>query len=395
MVEDLHGVSAVIVKYGTYASIAILIVSAVAFYFTPVLIRIVFRWWPNGLIRRLRQASKSGEEWPFHSKVQPDHVLARDEVIARQNEAVDALAQAMVSESLYRLWSIMNDIAQGMIGVVMLTAFVRERVSPATVGVWGVIILVSSQSKRIFSPELKVKDAKRSADLLRALIRFSQARLLALDASSTNGEHRRDALVALMYQVADRLTEILNPGTNDVIPRLANDPAEPASPRESSNSEAASAVSPGKSAALSGPHRADTTTKAEDPRLMISVAPMKESTFQNTLGVTLRNVGGSEANDIKLADIVLVKSTIQFPVNIPALMAGESSHPIVPRIKDAGPLVMHDMPRAMFAEWDHQPISLAEVIPCPASATFSDFFKAQSSERLGFMSSAHLFTARG
>lgn len=112
-----------------------------------------------------------------------------------------------------------------------------------------------------------------------------------------------------------------------------------------------------------------------DPRLLVSVDQLKKDGegFASAIGVVLKNVGGSEAHNVRLDDMLLTQKVIEFPVNIPALAIGESTHPIAGRITAYGPLQMFDIARAMMEEWDHQKKALADVIPCPASATYTNF----------------------
>ena len=113
-----------------------------------------------------------------------------------------------------------------------------------------------------------------------------------------------------------------------------------------------------------------------DPRLTISVQPLKNNGFANCLGVLIRNDGGSEAHNVRLADVPAGKHTIEFPSNIPVISQNSSSHLIAPRIASFGPLVEQDMARAMLDDWDRQTqgkVVISEKIVFPASATYEDF----------------------
>ena len=61
--------------------------------------------------------------------------------------------------------------------------------------------------------------------------------------------------------------------------------------------------------------------KYEDPRLLASVELLNKDGrgFQGTIGVVLTNVGGSEAHNLNLDDVILTQKTIEFPDNISAL----------------------------------------------------------------------------
>jgi hypothetical protein len=112
---------------------------------------------------------------------------------------------------------------------------------------------------------------------------------------------------------------------------------------------------------------------ANDPRLSISLQDVKEGGLSFKQGVVIKNVGGSEAHNLRLANVTASKHTITFPENISVLDAGESTRLMAPRVKDFGPLQMHDMARAMIDAWENQPEPLAEVIRFPALATYKDY----------------------
>ena len=117
----------------------------------------------------------------------------------------------------------------------------------------------------------------------------------------------------------------------------------------------------------------DLSIKPSDPRLTISVEHLRERGITPATGVIIRNVGGSEAHNLRLADFKAAKHKITFPSNIPVLAAGESTQPIVPTIKHFGALQLHDMVRAMMDDWGNQEEGIPEILYFPASATYDDY----------------------
>jgi hypothetical protein len=357
-------------RYATYALVVVVFLCFAVAYCAPFLIEQIYRWWPFGRIRALREIIRAGDKWPYGEIVVASHREARHALILRQYEAINALVHDEVSAKIYKFLAAAADFAQGILAVIMLTIYVRERVTPRTVAIWGIVILGASLFKRVYSPDVRAKEATEKSENLDALIRSIQTQLSSLDIKSTRGEDRTDALVALQYQLAGRLTLILNPSSSGTIPPL---PLSPDQEAQRNQPPSVSQPPPINASTADNTERADTRVGPEDPRLLVFVEPLKKEGFQNTVGIVLKNVGGSEAHEVRIANIAMIKTTIEFPANIGAIAKGESSHPIAPRIREAGALQMYDLPTAIFGQWDYQPTRMADLIPVPAVATYLDF----------------------
>jgi hypothetical protein len=286
-------------------------------------------------------------------------------VVRRFNKATDALAKQIIQAKLSGVAATIANFAQGIIGVIMLMSYVRSKVSPDTVGVWSIVVLGASLFKRVFNLDTVAEKAKKDTDKLDALIRYGQDKLAALDARSMQGQDRTDALLLLVDEISAQLTQIINPG------------AEVPKPPEFPMPSVIAAPLPTILMPISGPspESVNPAIKYEDPRLLVAAEPLNKEGegFKSAIGVVLTNVGGSEAHNLRLEDIILTQKAIEFPENISALAPGAKTHPIAGRVTGFGPMQMFDIAAAMMAEWDHQPKALAEVIPCPASATYEDF----------------------
>jgi len=349
-----------ITRSNTWLTVFGVFASFFVFYIARSAVQVIYSVWPFGKIKTLRDAPKTFQKWQIAST--PGHVHAREQVVRRLSEATDALAKQIIQTKLSSFAATVANAAQGIIGAIMLTAYVRSKVSAETVGVWGVVVLGTSLFKRVFNLDAVVEKAKKDTDRLDGLIRYGQDKLIALDARSMQGQDRTDALLLLLDELTAQLTPIVNPGAEVPKPPSAltqsNDFQIPAAP-----SSAASPVS------------FEPTIRLEDPRLLATIESLQKQGdgFKGAIGIVLTNVGGSEAHNLHLDDIILTQKTIEFADNISALASGSKTHPIASKVSGVGPLQMFDIAAAMMAEWDHQPTALAEIIPCQASATYEDF----------------------
>jgi hypothetical protein len=110
-----------------------------------------------------------------------------------------------------------------------------------------------------------------------------------------------------------------------------------------------------------------------DPRLSISLKEPPPGGLNFRLGVIVTNVGGSEAHNITLSDVIASKHVITFPKNISVLNPGAATQLLPPNVTDLGPLQMRDMAAAMIEAWDHQPERFVKILRFPATATYDDF----------------------
>jgi hypothetical protein len=94
---------------------------------------------------------------------------------------------------------------------VLASSFVQESLKPKWVGVFGVVVLIASLFKQQFHPEINAENARKNASKLQALVRSSEDQLAVLDAKIASGQDHSDAMIALLTQITQRLTEIENP----------------------------------------------------------------------------------------------------------------------------------------------------------------------------------------
>jgi hypothetical protein len=110
-----------------------------------------------------------------------------------------------------------------------------------------------------------------------------------------------------------------------------------------------------------------------DPRLSVSVIEdAKHGLFRSGFAIVIKNVGGSEAQQISLAEITIGSHKVTFPAKIPVLNPGDSTPPISGRIHDYGVVQQHDVARAMLDAWNDRRDANIKHMSFSASASYSD-----------------------
>lgn len=160
-----------------------------------------------------RGVAKVGETGDRTDEVAPSSPtsVARAQVIRRIADARDALRKQESSSKVSTWIANLLTFAQVVIGGVLASSFVQQSLTPKAVGLFGVLVLIASLVKQQYRPEVGAEDARQKGSRLRALIRTAEDQLTALDARSTQGEDRSDALIALTNRISRGLTEIENP----------------------------------------------------------------------------------------------------------------------------------------------------------------------------------------
>jgi hypothetical protein len=148
--------------------------------------------------------------------------VARERAVKRLIEAKEAMDDQSVSARISKISDTLLTVGQYVIGGVLASSFVQESLSPKSVGLLGVLVLVASLVKQQFHPELKAEDARKRASKLQGLIRTSEDQLTILDAKIASGQDQSDAMIALLTQITHRLTEIENPEAIEQKPALVS-----------------------------------------------------------------------------------------------------------------------------------------------------------------------------
>jgi hypothetical protein len=139
--------------------------------------------------------------------------VARERVLVRLQEAARLRSEQLRAARWSKIAANFLTIAQYVIGGVLASSFVQETLTPKWVGALGVLVLVASLFKQQFHPELNAENARQKALRLQYLIRSSEDQLAILDAKTVSGQDHSDAMITLMTQMTQILTEIENPGT--------------------------------------------------------------------------------------------------------------------------------------------------------------------------------------
>lgn len=133
------------------------------------------------------------------TRIAHDHLDRRLEEIGSAKNREQRLSRAFT-------WSSnLLTFAQYVVGGVLATAFVQQKLSPNLIGFFGVIVLVSSIIKQHYHPEVKAKLASQKAAKLQALIRDSEDRLASL---RSEGNVDPKEFLAVASQISASLTKI-------------------------------------------------------------------------------------------------------------------------------------------------------------------------------------------
>jgi len=148
--------------------------------------------------------------------------VARERAVKRLDEAKEAMDDQSGSARISKISDTLLTVGQYVIGGVLASSFVQESLSPKSVGLLGVLVLVASLVKQQFHPELKAEEARKRASKLQGLIRTSEDQLTILDAKIASGQDQSDAMIALLTQITQRLTAIENPEAIEPKPAIVS-----------------------------------------------------------------------------------------------------------------------------------------------------------------------------
>jgi hypothetical protein len=160
----------------------------------------------------------SAVRWRTTDSARSPHSIARWHVNIRLKEARTARTKEHSSAKVLHFLSRFLTFAQVVVGGVLATSFVQQSLSSRTVGIFGVLVLLASLVKQQYHPEIDAGEASQKASKLEALIRFSEDELTSIDARSSKGEDRTDALINLRDRISRGITEIENPEA--IVPQL-------------------------------------------------------------------------------------------------------------------------------------------------------------------------------
>jgi hypothetical protein len=102
----------------------------------------------------------------------------------RLKDAKDALSRQKSLATTNRWMSALLTIGQYIIGGLLASSFVQESLTRQTVGILGVLVLLSSLVYQRFRPDIQLRGALRRAMKLKALIRAVEDDLYAIESNS-------------------------------------------------------------------------------------------------------------------------------------------------------------------------------------------------------------------
>lgn len=207
-------------KYGTIASA--IATAAGAIFASKTMMELLEKSFG---LRREKEALATGRrqrvrDSAYAGTTIPPSQIARERAITRLDEAKQAMTSKRGSERIARISSNLLTVGQYIIGGVLASSFVQESLSPKSVGLLGILVLIASLVKQQFHPELNAENARKKTSQLQALIRTSEDQLTILDAKIASGQDHSDAMIALLTQITQRLNEIENPEAIESKPQL-------------------------------------------------------------------------------------------------------------------------------------------------------------------------------
>jgi hypothetical protein len=148
--------------------------------------------------------------WETRDSVSPS-LVARGRVFVRIAEASAARQEQLSVQKWSKAAANLLTIGQFIIGGVLASSFVQQSLAPRWVGALGVLVLIASLFKQQYHPEINAENARAKASNIQALIRSSEDQLAILDVRIAAGQDHSDAMITLLTQITQRLTEIENP----------------------------------------------------------------------------------------------------------------------------------------------------------------------------------------
>lgn len=93
----------------------------------------------------------------------------------------------------------------------MATSFVQKSLSPDIIGVFGVLVVVSSLLKQHYHPEVNAQTGLQRAHQLEGLIRQSEDRLVVIEANLQDAHDDPSLVLELLEKISAELTAITMP----------------------------------------------------------------------------------------------------------------------------------------------------------------------------------------
>lgn len=114
------------------------------------------------------------------SQIRPKFTIAQSHLERRIAETKIQQKHNQITGRILMFSSVVLTSTQIIIGTVMATEFIKHLLSPTLVGIFGVAVIVSSSINQKFSPGVGAQIAFQKADLLRALNRDTEDKVVAL-----------------------------------------------------------------------------------------------------------------------------------------------------------------------------------------------------------------------
>jgi hypothetical protein len=109
-------------------------------------------------------------------------------LLRRIGEAESQQRRNYVTAQILRFSSGVLTTTQILVGAMMTTAFIKNMLSPTVVGIFGLVVVVSSSINQKFSPGVGAQVAFQKADLFKALIRATENKLVVIETEADQND---------------------------------------------------------------------------------------------------------------------------------------------------------------------------------------------------------------
>jgi hypothetical protein len=133
--------------------------------------------------------------------------IAKMQLARRLQEAKDERSTQRGTAKMYAWSAHLLTFGQYIIGGVLASSFVQQTLSANIIGLFGVLVLLSSLIKQQYRPDVRANAASFRAAQLQTLIRDTEDRITTLE-TKTGGEDNTEAILWLVGRISTLLNEI-------------------------------------------------------------------------------------------------------------------------------------------------------------------------------------------
>ncbi len=157
---------------------------------------------------KLGPQGDDGEIAKYFPVLTPRIDAAKAQVTIRLEDARNIRARQKRLAKWGKLSANSLTFGQYIIGGMMTTAFVQKSLSANIIGIFGVLVLLSSLLKQHYNPEIAAQNALQRASQLEVLIRQSEDRIVVIDAKRDPDTDDPEPLLELLERISGEISRI-------------------------------------------------------------------------------------------------------------------------------------------------------------------------------------------